>query len=412
MSQRTGLATNRGTSNLLNLENRPGKPLASRGVAPANQLKRLPVGVNTRRFGTLKDQNKVAPSQAANNVKKQITVTHVRNDGENAVPQKVDALRKKSLACSKIPTRTGRPSILDKPVQQVLSGFSSNLLPPNVENIDKDDGSNVLLATDYVNDIYGYLRQLEVEQSLKVNFLAIQREMSPKMRSVLVDWLINVHHQFRLLPETLYMGISIMDRFLPESISKDKIQLVGVTAFLIASKFEEIYPPDLMDFVTICDQLYSKREIIKMEMVMLRVLKFELGRPLPLHFLRRNSKAAHADPKIHAMAKYIMEVTLLDHECSAWKPSLLAAAALYVTLKVLGNDPDCVWSKTVAYYSNYDEEQLLPYVAKVAHFLRKVENSRFQNCCKKYASSKLQEISKSPELQSPVIDELAANYSP
>lgn len=190
-------------------------------------------------------------------------------------------------------------------------------------------------------------------------------------------------------------------------VNKDKIQLVGVTAFFIACKFEEIYPPDLMDFVVICDKLYSRKEIIKMELVMLRVLKFELARPLPLHFLRRNSKAAHADPRIHTMAKFLMEITLLDHECSSWAPSLVAATALYITLRLFSDSPN-VWNETVAYYSMYKEADILPHAALVCKYLRKNEQSKFQNCIKKYSASKQLCISKCPELQSSIIDELAA----
>jgi len=237
--------------------------------------------------------------------------------------------------------------------------------------------------------------------------LSIQREMTPKMRSVLVDWILNVHYQFKLLPETLYLGVSIMDRFFQkEVVSKDKIQLVGVTAFFIASKFEEIYPPDIKDFVVICDQLYHKRDIIKMEMVILKTLKFELGRPLPLHFLRRNSKAAHADAKIHTLAKYLMELTLVEYECAHWNPSLLAATALYITLKVL--DASAQWTRSLAFYSNYTEEQILPYAAVLCKIIRRSEKTRFQNCRKKYSHVRFMEISKIPELKSAVIDELAA----
>jgi len=304
----------------------------------------------------------------------------------------------------------GRSSVLGS--QAFEAGFSAQLLPDKVENIDANDTNNCLLAPEYVNDIYNYLRELESIQTVKANFLSVQREMTPKMRSVLVDWLVNVHHQFRLLPETLYMGISIMDRFFQsESVAKDKIQLVGVTAFFIASKYEEIYPPDITDYVSICDQLYSKNQIIKMEMVILRALKFELGRPLPLHFLRRNSKAAHADPKIHTMAKYLMEVTLLDHECATWHPSLLAAASLCLTLKLLSPQGQ-TWNSTVSYFSNYTEQQLKPYVAEICKLIRRIEKSRFQNCRKKYASGKLLEISKAPEFQLAIIDELAATLSP
>ena len=230
------------------------------------------------------------------------------------------------------------------------------------------------------------------------------------MRSVLVDWLINVHHQFKMLPESLYMGIGVMDRFFQvEVVSKDKIQLVGVTAFFIASKYEEIYPPDLTDFVSICDSLYSKRDILKMEMTILRVLKFEIGRPLPLHFLRRNSKAAHADPKIHTLAKYLMELTLLEHTCSHWSPSLLAATALYVTLKVLADKPSVsVWTPTLAFFSNYTEQQLLPHAAELCKLISKADKSRYVNIRKKYSSAKHFAISLIPELDGEYVRSMAA----
>jgi hypothetical protein len=318
---------------------------------------------------------------------------------------------------AKIPKRlTSCPAPIIEP-----KGFSEiYLLPSNVEDIDANDGSNVFLASEYVNDIYRYLRSLERKQAVAHNFLSTQKEMTPKMRSVLVDWLVNIHHQFKLLPETLYMGVSIMDRFFEkQAVCKDKIQLVGVTAFLIASKFEEIYPPDLTDFVVICDNLYSKKDILKMETVILSTIKFEIGRPLPLHFLRRNSKAAHADPTIHTMAKYLMELTLTEHACAHWLPSVLAATSLYVTLKILstpadmedddGRDPiDGNWTPTLAFYSGYTEGEILPYAAQLCKVIQRSEKSRFQNIRKKFSSSKSLCISKSPLLKCSFVDDLAA----
>lgn len=192
-------------------------------------------------------------------------------------------------------------------------------------------------------------------------------------------------------------------------ISKEKIQLVGVTAFFIASKFEEIYPPDIKDFVLICDKLYHKRDIIKMELAILKSLKFELGRPLPLHFLRRNSKAAHADSKIHTLAKYLMELTLVEYECAHWKPSFLAAVSLFVTLKVLAQSEHSSpkWSPTLQFYSNYNEEQLLTGASVLCKIILKAEKSKFQNCRKKYSSPKLMEISAIPQLKSEVVEQMA-----
>lgn len=288
--------------------------------------------------------------------------------------------------------------------------FSAFVLPEDVEDIDANDGSNVLLASDYVTDIYIYLHRLEKKQAIRKNFLSEQKLMNPKMRSLLVDWLVNVHQQFKLLPETLYMGVSIMDRFFQDdSVSKDKFQLVGVTAFFIASKYEEIIPPELSDWVAICDQLYTKRDILKMEMVILRRLKFEIGRPLPIHFLRRNSKAAHADPKIHTLAKYLMELSLIDATCSSWAPSLLAAVSLYVTLKVLSEDDGSEnnWTSTLAFYSTYNEQYLQPFACHLCRLIERAPNSRFLNVYKKYCTSKHLAVAKLPQLNCKFVHEMS-----
>lgn len=78
-----------------------------------------------------------------------------------------------------------------------------------------------------------------------------------------------------------------------QPVSRRKLQLVGVTAMLVASKYEEMYAPEVGDFAYITDNAYSKAQILEMEQVILKTLKFQLGRPLPLHFLRRASKVAN-----------------------------------------------------------------------------------------------------------------------
>ena len=147
---------------------------------------------------------------------------------------------------------------------------------------------------------------MESVQNVKADYLADQTEILPKMRGVLIDWLIGVHLQFHLLQETLYTTVAILDRYLQydvKKISRSKLQLVGVASMLIAAKYEEIYAPEVKDFVYITDRAYTERDILKMEIRVLSVLNFNLGRPLPLHFLRRASKAGGVEAATHTLAK-------------------------------------------------------------------------------------------------------------
>jgi hypothetical protein len=102
----------------------------------------------------------------------------------------------------------------------------------------------------------------------------------------------------------------------------------------VASKYEEMYAPEIGDFVYITDGAYTQAQIRQQEIDILKVLDFDLGRPLPLHFLRRNSKAGCVDARIHTLAKYLMELTLVEYGLVHVPPSKLAAAALAISMKV------------------------------------------------------------------------------
>ena len=90
---------------------------------------------------------------------------------------------------------------------------------------------------------------------------------------------------------------------------------------MIASKFEELYPPALEDFVYITDSTYSRGEILAMEKKILHALDFNLSRPLPIQFLRRCSKAGDANDYHHCMAKYFLELVLLEYSMAHYRPS-------------------------------------------------------------------------------------------
>lgn len=294
------------------------------------------------------------------------------------------------------------PSLSD--VSDLVEAFSAQQLA-SVDDIDRDDHTNPQLVSEYVNDIYKYMLRLEREFQVRGNYMDNQ-EVNARMRSILVDWLVQVHLRFHLLQETLFLTVSILDRFLQEQpVSRNKLQLVGVTAMFIASKYEEMYAPEIGDFVYITDGAYTKAQIRLMECLMLKTLDFSLGKPLCLHFLRRNSKAGCVDAVRHTLAKYLMELTLQDYDFVQYHPSEIAASALYVSIKTLKSTDE--WTNTLHYYSTYSEAKLLPIVRKMCKLLAKAHGSKLQAVKSKYASSKFMKISVVPQLKSTWITELS-----
>lgn len=284
--------------------------------------------------------------------------------------------------------------------------FSRAMVP--VEDIDANDHDNPQLVSEYVCDIYDYMRQMEKRLFVRHHYLD-GADITGKMRSILVDWLCQVHHRFHLLQETLYLTVAIIDRYLQEKpVIRNKLQLVGVTAMLLASKYEEMFAPEVADFVYITDNAYSKADIREMERDILRTLNFSFGKPLCLHFLRRNSKAGQVDATKHTLAKYMMELTITEYDMVHLLPSQIAAAALYLSIKLLDNSP---WTETLAYYSTYSENHLQPLAAKLAGLVIKAETSKLTAIRTKYSTSKLMKISQIPELKSPLITELAGQAS-
>lgn len=192
----------------------------------------------------------------------------------------------------------------------------------------EDECYDTSMVAEYGDDIFEYMRQLEVKMLPNAHYMDNQHEIQWSMRAVLMDWLVQVHHRFNLLPETLFLCVNYIDRFLScKVVSLGKLQLVGATAIFIAAKYEEINCPSVQEIVYMVDGGYTIDEILKAERFMLTMLQFELGWPGPMSFLRRISKADDYDLETRTLAKYFLEVTLMDERFIGSPPSFAAAAS-------------------------------------------------------------------------------------
>ncbi|KAH9835265.1 cyclin-like protein [Rhodofomes roseus] len=263
--------------------------------------------------------------------------------------------------------------------------------PPEVDpngnqwvDLDAEDADDPLMVSEYVVEIFDYLKEVEQTTMPNPRYMENQKDLAWKMRGILTDWLIQVHSRFKLLPETLFLCVNIIDRFLSTRVvSLAKLQLVGITCMFIAAKVEEIVAPSATNFLYCAHSSYNEAEILQAERYVLKTIDWNLGYPNPIHFLRRVSKADEYNIQVRTIAKYLLEIQCLEWRLIAAPPSLLAAASIWLARLILGFD---YWTPNLAHYSSYPESALYPTANLMLNYVLKPV--RHESFFKKYASKK------------------------
>ncbi|KAJ2083152.1 G2/mitotic-specific cyclin, partial [Coemansia sp. RSA 988] len=264
---------------------------------------------------------------------------------------------------------------------RTLANSASFDLPPKAQevpvkdwdDIDADDADDPLMVSEYISEIMEYMCELEKKSMPDEQYMGKQKELTWDMRRVLVNWLVQIHYQLRMLPETLFLAVNLVDRFLSlRQVSVAKLQLVGLTGLLVACKYEEMTTPHIQDFAYLAGNCYSVNEIMNAEVFMLRVLDFDLSYPSPLTFLRRVSKAEQYNMQTRTVAKYLMEICLVDHRLMSFKPSHIAAAGICLARRMLKAGP---WDGNLRHYSGFSEADLQPCVTLMLdHLMRPMDD--------------------------------------
>ncbi|ORY09961.1 cyclin-like protein [Clohesyomyces aquaticus] len=235
----------------------------------------------------------------------------------------------------------------------------ANKSPEDVE----DEQWDTSMVAEYGEEIFEYMRQLEERMKPNPLYMDHQAEIQWSMRAVLMDWLVQVHNRFTLLPETLFLAVNYVDRFLSSKVvSLGKLQLVGATALFVAAKYEEINCPSVQEIVYMVDGAYTVDEILKAERFMLSMLQFELGWPGPMSFLRRISKADDYDLETRTLSKYFLEITVMDERFVGCAPSFTAAGAHCLARLMLKKGD---WSLAHVHYSGYTLQQLRQLISEI-----------------------------------------------
>lgn len=240
---------------------------------------------------------------------------------------------------------------------------------------------------------YVHFREKELETSVSPTYMRQQAHINEKMRAILIDWLVEVHLKFKLVPETLYLTVNLIDRYLLGSpVERSNLQLVGVSALLLASKYEEIYPPELKDLVYITDKAYTQEQILGMEEKMVKALKYKMTIASVHCFMMRYLKAGHADRRMVWLASYVAERMLQEYSMLKYLPSMVAACAVYVARKNLGRN---AWSPTLLHYAQYAESDLHACLKDMHGVLHSTKGS-LAAVKKKYSSEKYGTVATMP----------------
>ena len=240
--------------------------------------------------------------------------------------------------------------------------ISTPIIPPNNARkymnklADNIDTKNLDQTNEYINNMYDFFRQdeLNIQTQMSRNIFQNHPKINSQMFTILIDWLVDVHLNFKLVLETLYLSVNIINRYLNFSLNhqKSELQLIGIAALLIASKYEDMYPCSIQQLLQIANNSYIKSELINMELTICELLNYKLMVPTSHTFLCRHLKASHADRATVQLACFIGESALLNLPLNKYLPSVVSAASVRLARIALHYNS---WSQTLVKYTKYDE---------------------------------------------------------
>lgn len=403
---RGSLKTRAGAAASENQENLPPKPVANRtvlGALQSNQLNKTqnqrgakqessqPLSCKNEDFGKSCFDKPSAKPPAF-----QIHVDEPDGACTRKPQQTVEIVKGKPtvedspLAISNTVARLRQPlATIDIPSAMDVS-FDSPMDMSVVEGEEKP--VNVNEVPEYAAEIHAYLREMEVKTRPKAGYMKKQPDITNSMRAILVDWLVEVGEEYKLQNETLYLAVNYIDRFLSSmSVLRGKLQLVGTAAMLLASKFEEIYPPEVAEFVYITDDTYTKKQVLRMEHLVLKVLSFDLAAPTIHQFLTQYFLHQSVSKQVESLSMYLGELSLVDSDpFLKYLPSQTAAAAFVLANNTVTGGS---WPKSLVEMSGYSLEDLMPCVEDLHKMYLNATQHAQQSVREKYKGPKYHEVS-------------------
>ncbi|XP_051972470.1 LOW QUALITY PROTEIN: cyclin-A1 [Xyrauchen texanus] len=250
--------------------------------------------------------------------------------------------------------------LLDDAVNDIGSGLCMDASVQSLPEEEAAASENTLCVPGYTEDIHRHLRKCEVKYRAKPSYMRKQPDITNCMRIILIDWLVEVAEEYKLCSETIFLAVNYLDRFLScMSVLRGKLQLVGTAAILLAAKYEEVYPLEVDAFVYITDcYTYTKKQLLRMEQHLLRVLTFDMTAPTAHQFLIQYNLEAHLCARTVNLALYLSELSLLEMDPFVqYLPSTIAAAAYCLANYTLNG---ALWPDNLYAFTGYTLAVICP----------------------------------------------------
>lgn len=250
---------------------------------------------------------------------------------------------------------------------------------------EKEIREDIIYANpEFSDDIYRYMRNRETKVRPKPHYMSRQDDINPEMRCILVDWLSDVVQEYKMHQETLHLAVALVDRTLSRfRTNRERLQLIGTAAMMIASKYEEIYPPELKDFVYITDDTYTADQILQMERVILNELGFDVGTPTSQWFGGRFARHQKASRKTINAMNMLLDLVLLHIQYIAYRPSYIAAACLCYANVLTGPIP---WSTEMERWSGISIANISTLLSALHETFSSLSSSKFRSIPQRYST--------------------------
>ncbi|XP_021909788.1 cyclin-SDS [Carica papaya] len=166
-----------------------------------------------------------------------------------------------------------------------------------------------------------------------------------QQRSDMIHWIVEQCSKKELQQETMFLGVSLLDRFLSRGFFKNKrsLQIVGIACLVLATRIEENQPYNSVRQKSFCigSDTYSRNEVVAMEWLVQEVLNFQCFLPTIYNFLWFYLKAAKADAEMEKKVKYLAVLALSDHEQLCYWPSTVAAGLVILASMENNQNTSC-----------------------------------------------------------------------